>query len=60
MSQRPFDEHHIRKLAKTGRKGATLSVTIPIAIVNKLRLRPGQKVTVRSRGPKIIIEDWRP
>jgi antitoxin component of MazEF toxin-antitoxin module len=60
MSQRPQDEHHIRKLTKTGMRGATLSVTIPIAIVNKLRLRDGQKVTFSTLGNKIIIEDWKP
>jgi antitoxin component of MazEF toxin-antitoxin module len=59
MPQRPQDEQHIRKLNKVGLNGATLSVTIPINIVNKFRLRDGQKVTFRTRGDKIIIEDWK-
>lgn len=60
MAQMPLDEHHIRKLQKVGRGGASLSVTIPVRIVRKLKLRERQKVAVRARGNKIIIEDWQP
>lgn len=60
MAQMPLDEHHIRKLQRVGRGGASLSVTIPVRVVRKLKLREHQKVVVKARGDKIIIEDWKP
>lgn len=46
----------IRKLTKVG--GLSLSVTIPIEIVRELKWRERQKVVVKKRGKKIVIEDW--
>jgi antitoxin component of MazEF toxin-antitoxin module len=57
MGRRKLIENHIRKLTRVG--GTSLAVTIPLGIVNKFKLREKQKVTVRARGKKIIIEDWK-
>jgi len=38
--------------------GRSLGLTLPIEIMRKLRWRERQKVVVKLRGRKIIIEDW--
>lgn len=47
---------NIRKLTKVG--GKSISVTIPIDIIRKLKWRERQKVVVTLRGKKLTIEDW--
>ena len=37
----------------------SLGLTLPKEIVDKLGWRERQKVRVRKRGKKIIIEDWK-
>ncbi len=59
MARRKAKEKHIRKLTRTGREGRSLGLTIPIDIVNALKLRERQKVVVKKVGKKIIIEDWK-
>lgn len=56
MPRRKTKEKNIRKLTKVGR--SSLSVIIPIEIVQDLKLRERQKVVVRCVGKKIVIEDW--
>ncbi|MDP2648506.1 MAG: hypothetical protein U1D26_00565 [Patescibacteria group bacterium] len=58
MSRRPLNERNIRKLTRTGR-GGSISLTLPIEYVRKLRWRDKQKVVVRKRGKKLVIEDWK-
>ena len=53
---RKLKEKSIRKLTRVGR--VSLSVTIPIEIVKDLKWRERQKVVVKKRGKKLIIEDW--
>ena len=55
---RKLKEKNIRKLTKMGR-GASMGLTLPIEIVNKLGWKEHQKVVVRLSGKKIIIEDWK-
>jgi len=57
MSRRSLIEQDIRKLTRMG-GGRSLGLTIPISIVRKLKLRERQKVVVKARGKKIVIEDW--
>ncbi|MAG59701.1 hypothetical protein CMO96_02850 [Candidatus Woesebacteria bacterium] len=57
MARRKLEERHIRKLTRTG-GGASFSVTLPIEIIRKFGWRDRQKVIVKSRGKKIVIEDW--
>jgi len=47
---------NIRKLTKVG--GLSLSVTLPIEIVRKLKWREKQRVVVKLSGEKVIITDW--
>lgn len=48
---------YIRKATRTGKR--SISVIIPSEIVDELRIRARQKLTVRRYGKKIIIEDWK-
>ena len=57
MARRKLEDRNTRKLTRTGR-GASVSVTLPIELVRELRWRDKQKVTVKKRGKKLIIEDW--
>ena len=57
MSNRKMGKRNIRKLTKSGR-GASISLTIPIEIVRKLKWRDNQKVVVKQRGKGVMITDW--
>jgi antitoxin component of MazEF toxin-antitoxin module len=46
----------VRKIIKNG--AGTYYVSIPKDMIKKLRLKERQKVTVRTSGKKIVIEDW--
>lgn len=48
---------NIRKLTRVGK--TSLSVTIPIEMVKKLKWKERQKVVVKLRGKEIIIKDWK-
>lgn len=47
----------VRKLTKVG--GLSYSVTIPLDIIRAFGWQEHQKVVVKKRGKKIIIEDWK-
>lgn len=55
MPRRKLENKNIRKVFKSG---ASYAVTLPIEIIDELGIRKGQKLVVRERGGKIIIEDW--
>ncbi len=57
MSTRKLEDRNIRKLTKVGKK--SIAVTIPIEIVRALKWREKQKVVVRKRGGRVIIDDWK-
>ncbi len=48
---------YIRKVTRVGKR--SLSVVIPAEIVDELKIREKQKVTVCRSGKKVIIEDWK-
>lgn len=56
MTTRKTKDKSIRNLTRVGR--SSLAVTIPVDIVQELKLRERQKVVVRRVGKKIVIEDW--
>ncbi len=58
MAQRKLKEKNIRKLTKMG-GGRSLGLTLPIEMVEKLKWKERQKVTVRLAGKKLIIQDWK-
>ena len=57
-TNRKRENSHIRKLGKAG-KGASIALTLPIALVRKLGWRDNQKVTAKKYGKGIIIKDWK-
>jgi bifunctional DNA-binding transcriptional regulator/antitoxin component of YhaV-PrlF toxin-antitoxin module len=58
MTRRKLSERNIRKLTHAGRN-ASILVTLPIEIIRELGWRAKQKVIVKKRGDKLIIEDWK-
>ena len=48
----------VRKIMKLG--GVSYCVTLPLALVRELKWRVKQKVVIKKRGNKLIIEDWKP
>ncbi|MFC1700848.1 hypothetical protein ACFLZ0_01805 [Patescibacteria group bacterium] len=54
-----IENRHIRKLGKSG-GSASISLTLPIEIVRKLKWRDNQKVVVKKYGKGILIKDWVP
>ena len=57
MPRRSLREQNIRKLTRMG-GGKSFGLTLPISIVRKLKWRERQKLVVRQRGKKVVIEDW--
>lgn len=57
MTTRKTKDKNIRSLTRVGK--SSLSVTIPLDIVQALGLRERQKVVVKRTGKKIVIEDWK-
>lgn len=49
---------YIRKVTRVGKR--SLSIVIPADIVDELKIREKQKLTLRKSGSKIIVEDWEP
>lgn len=55
MTRRKIEDKNIRKVFKSG---SSYAVTIPLEIIDNLKIRKGQKLVVKQRGEKIVIEDW--
>lgn len=58
MARRRLKDRNIRKLTRTGR-GKSISVTLPIEFIRELKWREKQKVIIKKRGEKLVIEDWK-
>ncbi len=58
MARRKLKDRNIRKLGRTGR-GKSITVTLPIEFIRELKWREKQKVVIKKRGDKLIIEDWK-
>jgi len=58
MARRKLKDRNIRKLTRTGR-GASIMVTLPIEFIRELKWRGKQKVVIKKRGDKLVIEDWK-
>jgi len=57
MPRRKLENKNIRKLSRIGDK--SIGLTLPIDFVRELKWREKQKVVVKKRGNKLIIEDWK-
>jgi len=49
-------EKFIRKVVKNGRN--SYYINIPKELARELKVRKRQKLVIRRRGKKLIIEDW--
>jgi hypothetical protein len=68
MTRRKIEDRNIRKapqgtLSAYGihlvfKSGSSCVVTIPLEIIDELKIRKGQKVVVKRVGKRIVIEDW--
>ena len=54
MGTRKISEQNIRSI--TQNSTGTYSVSLPISLVQEMRLKRRQKVSVRRQGRKIVIE----
>lgn len=57
MARRKLKNKNIRKLSRIGNK--SIGLTLPIDFLRELKWREKQKVVVKKRGNKLIIEDWK-
>jgi len=58
MGMQKMGEESVRKLGKVA--GKSYYVTLPISCIRELKWREKQKVVVKKKGNKLIIEDWKP
>lgn len=58
MPRRKTDEENIRSLTRMG-AGRSMGLTLPVQMLRKLKWRERQKLVVKLRGKKIVIEDWK-
>lgn len=56
MTRRNLKDKNVRKIFASGSSAA---LTLPKEIMDELKWRKGQKLVVKRRGEKIIIEDWK-
>ena len=57
MPTEKLKDKNIRKLTKIAKH--SLSITLPIEVVEKLKWKEHQKVVVKLSGKKVIIQDWK-
>ena len=48
---------YIRKATRAGKR--SISVVIPAEIVDSLKIKEKQKLTITTKGKSIIIKDWK-
>ncbi len=59
MPIRKLRDKNIRKLTRIGNKGASLGLTLPKEMVEKLGWRERQKVIVKKVRGGVLIKDWK-
>jgi len=52
-----MNKKYIRKVTRAGKR--SLSIVIPAEIVDELKIREKQKLTITTNGRNIIIKDWK-
>lgn len=48
---------NVRSLTKIA--GKSFGITFPIDLIRTLGWRPRQKLTVKQKGKKLIVKDWK-
>ena len=57
MPTRKTEKRNIRNLTRVA--GKSFGITFPIDLIRALGWRPRQKLTVTSKGKKLIVKDWK-
>ena len=57
MARRKLVNKNVRKITRMG--GSSVGITLPVELVRELKWREKQKVVVKKRGKKLVIEDWK-
>ena len=52
-----MNKKYIRKVTRVGKR--SLSVIIPAEIVDELKIREKQKLTITTKGKSVILKDWK-
>jgi len=50
-------EKYIRKVTRVGKR--SLAIVIPAEVVDNLKLKEKQKLTITTKGRSIVIKDWK-
>ncbi|MFA6526327.1 MAG: AbrB/MazE/SpoVT family DNA-binding domain-containing protein [Candidatus Buchananbacteria bacterium] len=50
-------EKYVRKLTRVGKR--SLAIVIPAEVVDNLKLKEKQKLTITTKGRSIVIKDWK-
>lgn len=50
-------EKYIRKVTRVGKR--SLSINIPAEIVDQLKIKEKQKLTITTKSRSIVIKDWK-
>ncbi len=53
--RRKLEDRNTRKIYK---HGVSYAITLPKEFMRELAWRDGQKIVVKKRGDKLIIQDW--
>lgn len=59
MGTKKVNETEVRKLQVTGEDGGSYMITLPKELVEGLKWRKGQKLTVTREGKKLVVQDWK-
>ncbi len=57
MADRKTENRNVRSLTKVA--GKSFGITLPIDLIRALKWRPRQKLTVKAKGRKLIVKDWK-
>lgn len=50
-------EKYIRKVTRVGKR--SLAIVIPAEIIDELKIKEKQKLTITTKGKSIVIKDWK-
>lgn len=48
---------YTRKVTRVGKR--SLSIVIPAEIIDELKIKERQKLSIHRTGSKIVLEDWK-
>jgi hypothetical protein len=57
MGDRKAGKRNVRSLTRVAK--TSFGLTLPIELIRALGWRPRQKLTVKRKGSKLILKDWK-